>query len=72
MSEQILLPCPFCGGNAEIKQYAANGIQVRCKSCLMGLKQKTLRCSLEWLTDRMVESWNARKPTNNQPPKQEK
>ena len=56
----VLRSCPFCGGEAEIKQYAHNGLQVKCRSCLMGLKQKTLRYSLEWLKQKLIESWNAR------------
>ncbi len=63
-NNNTLLPCPFCGGDAEIKQISNNGIQVRCKHCLIGLKQKILRHSLDWLKDKMIQGWNKRTPNN--------
>jgi hypothetical protein len=57
----VLRSCPFCGcDNVELKQYARNGWQVKCKRCLMGLKQKTLRYSMDWLKQQMIDAWNAR------------
>jgi Restriction alleviation protein Lar len=56
----VLRSCPFCGCEAELKQYAHNGIQVKCKRCLMGLKQKTKHYSLDWLKQKMIDAWNAR------------
>lgn len=63
MENKELLPCPFCGGDAEIKKYAKNGMHVRCTKCFVGLRQKVLRFSLEWLYGSLMESWNKRQPT---------
>lgn len=56
----VLRSCPFCGGEAQLKRYARNGWEVRCRKCLIGLKQKTIRHTLDWLKQKMIESWNAR------------
>jgi hypothetical protein len=58
--EEKLKPCPFCGGGAEIKQLSQNTLQIRCEFCLMGLKQRVLRNSLEWLRGIMIMHWNQR------------
>jgi len=58
--ELELKPCPFCGGETELKQISRNGLQIRCKRCLVGLKQKVLHQSLEWLALKMAETWNKR------------
>lgn len=58
MSE--LKTCPFCGGEAEIKPYTSRGLIIRCKSCLMGLRQKTLYQTTEWLELKLIENWNKR------------
>ncbi len=58
--ENKLLPCPFCGGEPEIKQYCSKGIRIKCKSCLIKKEQKVLRYSIEWLKDKMIEDWNKR------------
>ncbi len=55
-----LLGCPFCGGEAELKQTGRNKITIKCKSCLVKMEQKVLRQSLEWLEKKMIESWNKR------------
>lgn len=55
-----LKPCPFCGSEPEIRQTGRNKIKIRCRSCLMGLEQKTLHFSLDWLRDKLIESWNQR------------
>jgi len=48
-SDEELLPCPFCGGKAEIEQNARNGYYLKCTSCVHGIKQKTIHHSLDWL-----------------------
>jgi Lar family restriction alleviation protein len=58
MSE--LKPCPFCGGEAELKQTGRKGLTIKCKSCQIKLHQKVLNLSLEWLEPKMIESWNKR------------
>ncbi len=60
MENNDLLPCPFCGGKAEIKQTGKLRMKVKCKSCLMGLEQTVIRNTLEWLELKMIESWNSR------------
>lgn len=55
-----LLPCPFCGAQAELKQTGKLKIRVRCTKCLIGIQQKVLRFSIEWLEDKMIEAWNTR------------
>ena len=55
-----MLPCPFCGGEPEIEQTGKNQLKLKCKSCLIGITQKTLRFSLDWLKEKMIESWNER------------
>lgn len=64
MSNQIaltdLLPCPFCGGEPEIKQTGRLKMKIRCKSCLIGIEQKTLRFGIHWLEEKLIEGWNKR------------
>jgi hypothetical protein len=55
-----LLPCPFCGGEAEIKQTGKMKLTLKCKSCVIGITQKTLKFDLEWLEGKMIEGWNKR------------
>jgi hypothetical protein len=55
-----LKPCPFCGGEAEIKQNCRNGFKLKCKKCTIGYAQKTLHFSLDWLEAKMIEHWNQR------------
>lgn len=56
----VMLPCPFCGGDPEIKQTGRNKLKLRCRSCVMGIEQKTLRYDLIWLETKMIEGWNSR------------
>lgn len=58
--EREMLPCPFCGGEPEIKQTGKNKMTVKCKSCLIGVEQSVLRFSLEWLHAKLIENWNKR------------
>ena len=55
-----LSPCPFCGGKAEIKQTGRLKLKLKCTSCLIGIEQKTLRYTLDWLKEKMIEGWNKR------------
>ena len=67
-----LLPCPFCGNNAEFVPYKGNGLTVKCKSmgCIQR-HQRTLRYGIEWLRASMTEHWNARALAARQPGAQE-
>lgn len=55
-----ILPCPFCGNEAEIEQTGPKKMRIRCKACLIGIEQKVLRYTLEWLKGKLIESWNKR------------
>lgn len=55
-----LRPCPFCGSEAEITQTGKRQLRVRCNGCYMGVEQKVLRYSLEWLREKLTENWNRR------------
>ena len=50
----------ICGHSASIKQTGRNEVTLRCPNCLLGLKQKTLRNTTEWLMERMISDWNTR------------
>lgn len=58
--EDKLKNCPFCGGEAELKQFCGNGLVIKCKSCTIGMRQKVLRYSLDWLKEVMIKNWNKR------------
>lgn len=60
MAEDKPLPCPFCGHEAEVEQTGLKKMRIRCKECHIGLEQKVLRFSLEWLKERLIKSWNKR------------
>ena len=49
--------CPFCGGEAILKDYTA-GSWFRCKKCRM---ETRLCCT----TEEAIEAWNTRKPVEN-------
>lgn len=66
------LPCPFCGGEVLIVPYQRNGLNLKCKSCLIGIKQRVLRNSIEWLREKMIEGWNKRTPPNSDTQEQNK
>jgi len=55
-----LLPCPFCGGEPQLKQTGKDKLTLKCLRCLVRFEQRVLRFSLEWLEDKMVENWNKR------------
>jgi hypothetical protein len=58
--ESELLPCPFCGSSPVVDYYGRNGIEIKCKSCVIKYKQKTIRHDLDWLFGQMKETWNNR------------
>lgn len=60
MTPQELKPCPFCGGEAKIKQEAKNSLRLACTQCGMGIKQRVVKLSLEWLEKTMITQWNKR------------
>jgi hypothetical protein len=58
--ETRLLPCPFCGGEPLLKQYRADGLEIKCQSCHSGRQQRWLDKGSDWLAAKMVEKWNTR------------
>ena len=61
MSSKIeLLPCPFCGGEAVLKQYRADGLEIKCSSCHSGRQQRWMYKGRDWLAEKMIEKWNER------------
>lgn len=59
--DEVLRPCPFCGEAAEFVPYKRDGLTLKCKSfgCAK-FSQRVMRHSLEWLREKMAESWNNR------------
>ncbi len=55
-----LLPCPFCGGDAELKQTGRTQYTIECENCGIGKSAKHLHYSAEWLKNTMAENWNTR------------
>lgn len=55
-----LLPCPFCGSQAEIDQTGKNSMRIRCKLCHIGLEQKVLKLDMGWLKNSLALTWNKR------------
>lgn len=55
MSNITLKPCPFCGGEAEIRKDACRGIFVRCNKCLIGTQPV-----LHKREKVPIETWNRR------------
>lgn len=60
MKAKVLKPCPFCGGEPEIKQTGRAKLKIKCKSCVIGYEQRTIKFGIEWLEERMIETWNKR------------
>lgn len=55
-----LLPCPFCGGDAVLKQYRADGLEIRCTGCRSMRQQRWMYKGRDWLETKMIEKWNER------------
>jgi transcription elongation factor Elf1 len=57
--------CPFCGSDAELLQTGKNKMKIRCKLCHIGLEQKVLRLSMDWLAKSLIITWNKRVENND-------
>lgn len=62
-----LLPCPFCGGEAEIKECGNVVIgwketEIRCKRCNTAQVHKWLRYKFDYdfIIKKTIEAWNRR------------
>ncbi len=53
--EEKLLPCPFCGGEAEFEVYGGTACAVVCQSCQCGASTVCLDDGMQ-----AVEAWNRR------------
>ncbi len=65
MPGENLLPCPFCGGKAELRQKgndftAKRFLTIKCIDCHAQMTNGAIRNSLEWLYGISVEKWNRR------------
>ena len=60
MSEIKLLPCPFCGGKADVIKNGTGCFQVRCDIC--EVKQYAYAHKTE---ENAIKAWNTRKPMDN-------
>ena len=62
-----LKPCPFCGGEAEIK-YIGNehtksrSAQIKCKTWGCGIKKtvSAMRFNIDWCEEKVIKAWNRR------------
>ena len=61
MSETKLLPCPFCGGEAEMIKRKSNFPYIHGVWCI-GCKCRT---SFEKSEEIAIEKWNTRKPVDD-------
>ena len=66
MSEIKLLPCPFCGGEADLVKYIG---KLDCKKFAVecrNIECPTLPCT-EWYLDKeeAIKAWNIRKPMDD-------
>lgn len=65
-----ILPCPFCGTDAEIK-FIGNSfttsrkVTIQCRKCNVKMTNATIRHNHEWIAVITIDKWNKR--ANNQP-----
>lgn len=62
-----LLPCPFCGSGAVLKQIGndhtkTRTVEIKCSNamCRATMVNKALRNSMPWLIEVSAKSWNTR------------
>jgi len=67
VSDEVLLPCPFCGGDAEVVQIgnevtAKRGFEVRCLAwgCSTKKRAMVIRQPLEKAKEFAIAAWNTR------------
>lgn len=41
-------------------QRGSSELTIKCSSCTVKMVQRVLRYSIEWLEERMIDSWNTR------------
>lgn len=57
--ENKLKPCPFCGGEAELKKAGGN-VWVECKKCLCGTAFASGASPTSTLVEVVTSDWNRR------------
>jgi len=56
-----LLPCPFCGGKAELMfSVISTRVRVKCTICRIAREDTGLRYSFEQLAKWAIQDWNKR------------
>ena len=65
MKIEILKPCPFCGGEAEITTVGNDFGKkrkaiIKCKTCFVQKTVGAIRNNLEWCIEKAKEFWNKR------------
>lgn len=66
-----LLPCPFCGGIAELKFRGNNATKsrsatVNCTSCYVERTIGSVRHNALWCAELSIDSWNKRTQINQE------
>ena len=60
-----LLPCPCCGGKAEL-EFKGNdytkkrSVTIKCKSCKLQRTDAAIRNTAQWCAEVAIDQWNAR------------
>lgn len=72
MSEIKLLPCPFCGGEAEYTEkgneyMGISETMIKCKKCHTKQVHKWLKYkfNFDFIREKTFEAWNNRKPMDD-------
>ena len=60
-----LLPCPFCGGQPDVKHIGNDHskkrfIEVKCPDCRIQRRDGAIRYGFDWLENIVAEHWNQR------------
>ncbi|WP_082054823.1 Lar family restriction alleviation protein [Cupriavidus basilensis] len=63
-----LEPCPFCGGEPELRPQGNNHtrsrkLTIKCKGCRFQLTNAAIRHGFDWLEKITIDAWNRRAPT---------
>jgi Lar family restriction alleviation protein len=65
MSEDKLLPCPFCGGKPSITRIGNNytktrKVKIKCQKCRIQRVDAARIHDMEWAESVAVKNWNMR------------
>jgi len=60
MNKKELLNCPFCDCRPSFDQTGKNQLTIKCPRCCIKLVQRVQKYTLEWLEEKMIETWNTR------------